>query len=343
MTVYSGTFDVRDEQLMRRAMSVALQARLVARPNPWVGAVVVCSDGASFEGCTAAPGGPHAEIAALARAGKASRGATLYSTLEPCSHTGRTGPCTKAIIDAGITRVVIGIVDPDTKVAGRGIEQLRNAGIIVDVGICANQVHTQLAPYLHHRRTGRPWVVLKMASTLDGRTAAADGTSRWITGAVARQRVHELRAESDAVLVGAGTVRADNPSLTVRDASGVSPRRIVLGTAPAGAQVHPCTEWSGELEPLLDTLGKQDVLQLLVEGGARVASEFHRKGLVNSYIFHLAPAIAGGDDAPGVFSGTSAPTINDMWRGDVVSLQQLGNDIEVVVEPRRIDERQDTQ
>jgi len=342
MTVYSGTFDVRDEQLMRRAMSAALQARLVARPNPWVGAVVVAPDGATYEGCTAAPGGPHAEVSALARAGSAARGATLYSTLEPCSHTGRTGPCAQAIIDAGISRVVVGVVDPDANVAGRGIALLRDAGITVDVGACEAHVRTQLAAYLHHRTTGRPWVVLKMASTLDGRTAAADGSSRWITGPVARQRVHELRAESDAVLVGAGTVRADNPSLTVRDAQGPSPRRIVLGPAPSDADVHPCTEWSGDLSTLLDTLGSQDVLQLLVEGGAQVAADFHGHGLVNRYVFHLAPAIAGGDDAPGVFAGAAAASIADMWRGTVVSVQQLGDDVEIIVEPNQIAERQDT-
>ena len=342
MTVYSGTFDVRDEQLMRRALGAALQARLVARPNPWVGAVVVARDGSTYEGCTAAPGGPHAEISALRRAGEAARGATLYSTLEPCSHTGRTGPCTQAIIEAGVARVVIGVVDPDAKVAGRGIEQLRAAGVTVDVGACAALVQTQLAAYLHHRTTGRPWVVLKMASTLDGRTAAADGSSRWITGEVARQRVHELRAESDAVLVGAGTVRADDPALTVRDAQGPSPRRIVLGSAPLGAKVHPCTEWSGDVDALLDSLGAQDVLQLLVEGGAKVAADFHRRGLVNRYVFHLAPAIAGGDDTPGVFAGAAAATIADMWRGRIVSLQQLGDDIEVVVEPTTFAERQDS-
>jgi diaminohydroxyphosphoribosylaminopyrimidine deaminase/5-amino-6-(5-phosphoribosylamino)uracil reductase len=237
---------------------------------------------------------------------------------------------------------VIGVVDPDAKVAGRGIEQLRAAGVTVDVGACAALVQTQLAAYLHHRTTGRPWVVLKMASTLDGRTAAADGSSRWITGEVARQRVHELRAESDAVLVGAGTVRADDPALTVRDAQGPSPRRIVLGSAPLGAKVHPCTEWSGDVDALLDSLGAQDVLQLLVEGGAKVAADFHRRGLVNRYVFHLAPAIAGGDDTPGVFAGAAAATIADMWRGRIVSLQQLGDDIEVVVEPTTFAERQDS-
>ena len=333
MNVDSGTLRVHDEQFMRRALGTALQARLISRPNPWVGAVVVALEGSTYEGCTAAPGGPHAEITALKRAGDSARGATLYCTLEPCSHTGRTGPCTQAIIDAGIARVVVGVEDPDVRVAGSGISRLREAGISVDIGVCADQVRTQLAAYLHHRSTGRPFVVLKMASTLDGRTAAADGTSRWITGDIARQRVHELRAESDAVLVGAGTVRADNPALTVRDAAGPSPRRVVLGIADPQAHVHPCTEYTGDLAVLLDQLGSEDVLQLLVEGGAHVAGDFHRAGLVNRYVFHLAPAIAGGDDAPGVFAGAATANIADMWRGRLVSVQQLGDDLEVVVEP----------
>jgi diaminohydroxyphosphoribosylaminopyrimidine deaminase/5-amino-6-(5-phosphoribosylamino)uracil reductase len=322
---------------MLRAIGTALQARLVSRPNPWVGAVVVSPSGATFEGCTAPPGGPHAEITALKRAGDAARGATLYCTLEPCAHTGRTGPCTEAIIDAGIARVVVGVQDPDTKVAGTGIARLHAAGIEIEVGVCADSVRTQLAAYLHHRSTGRPFVVLKMASTLDGRTAASDGTSRWITGEIARTRVHELRAESDAVLVGAGTVRLDDPELTVRDAEGPSPRRIVLGDAPAGARVHPCTEYNGALPSLLDTLGSDGVLQLLVEGGARVAGDFHRAGLVDRYVFHFAPAIAGGENAAGVFAGAAVTNIADMWRGRLVSVQQLGDDLEVVVEPNTIE------
>lgn len=335
MNSFSGTLGVSDEQFMRRALSTALHARLVSRPNPWVGAVVVSVDGSTYEGCTSAPGGPHGEIVALQRAGTAARGATLYSTLEPCSHTGRTGPCATAIIEAGVSRVVVGITDPDTKVSGRGIALLREAGLEVTVGVLAGQVTAQLAPYIHHRTTGTPFVVLKMASTIDGKTAAANGSSQWITGAAARQRVHELRAESDAILVGAGTVRADNPSLTVRDANGPSPRRIVLGSAPVEANVHPCTEYSGDIPTLLARLGSEDVIQLLVEGGHKVAGDFHRAGLVNRYVFHIAPAIAGGDDAPGIFSGAAATDISAMWRGSITSVQQLDGDLEVVVEPRK--------
>ena len=318
---------------MRLAITTANDARLRSRPNPWVGAVVVSREGKVFVGATREPGNAHAEIVALQQAGDLAQGATLFSTLEPCSHTGRTGPCTAAIIQAGITRVVVGTQDPDVKVSGNGIQQLRNAGISVEVGVLEHEVRSQLAAYLHHRSTGRPYVVLKMASTIDGRIAAADGTSKWITGQTARKRVHELRAQSDAIVIGAGTVRADNPSLTVRDVDGPSPRRIVLGKISDQALVHPCTQWTGTLPDLLDTLGKEGVVQLLVEGGARVAASFHRERLINQYIMHIAPVIAGGDNAAGVFAGPAAATMTDMWRGRVVSTTNLDGDIEIILEP----------
>ena len=193
-----------DVELMRRAMALAAGVRSTTAPNPWVGSVVVPSEpsgsggGPSFEGATAPPGGPHAEVAALAAAGDAARGATLYVTLEPCAHHGRTPPCTAAIIEAGVARVVVGVEDPDPLVAGRGIAALRDAGIDVTVGVAAGEVAEQLAPYLKHRRTGQPWVVLKMAASLDARTAAPDGTSRWITGEAARHDVHVLRSRRRA-------------------------------------------------------------------------------------------------------------------------------------------------
>lgn len=322
-----------DIGFMQRAMSNAAAVRTSTSPNPWVGAVVVTASGEAFDGATQPPGGPHAEIVALRAAGDESHGATIYSTLEPCSHHGRTGPCAEALIAAGVRRVVVGIEDPDPKVAGRGIAALRAAGIEVVSGVTSAQVRSQLAPYLKHRTTGRPFVVLKLASTLDGRLAAADGTSQWITGSAARADAHRLRAESDAILVGAGTVRDDDPSLTVRHVEGRDPLRVVLGTAPAGAKVHPCLERSGDLEPILDELGERDVLQLLVEGGATVAHRFHHQGLVDQYVVYLAPALLGGDDGAPLFRGPGAPTIGDLWRGRITSVAQLGDDIRLVVEP----------
>jgi diaminohydroxyphosphoribosylaminopyrimidine deaminase/5-amino-6-(5-phosphoribosylamino)uracil reductase len=322
-----------DERMMRLAVDTACTARLRSRPNPWVGAVVVAQNGEVFTGATLEPGNAHAEIVALNAAAHHAQGSTLFSTLEPCNHTGRTGPCTQAIIDAGVSRVVVGTLDPDSKVSGSGVQQLRKAGLTVDVGVLEQEVKQQLAAYLHHRTTGRPFVVLKMASTIDGRIAAADGSSKWITGETARKRVHQLRAESDAIVVGAGTVRADDPTLTVRDVEGPSPRRIVLGTIDASAKVHPCTQWTGTLPDLLDTLGKEGVVQLLVEGGARVAASFHRERLINQYIMHIASVIAGGDNAAGVFAGPAASTMADMWRGRIVSTTNLDGDIEIILEP----------
>ena len=325
-----------DEVMMGRAIGLAAGVRSTTSPNPWVGAVLLTRDGATFDGATEPPGGRHAEIAALdaARgAGAAVDGATLYSTLEPCSHHGRTPPCTDAIVAANLARVVVGIEDPDVLVAGEGLAKLRAAGIQVDVGVGANDVRAQLAPYVKHRTTGRPWVLLKLAASLDGRTAAPDGTSQWITGDAARADAHKLRAESDAVIVGAGTVRADDPALTVRGAPGDDPLRVVLGHAPAGARVHPCVELNGPLPEVLDELGRRGVVQAMIEGGATVAGAFHREGLVDRYVVYLAPALFGGDDARPLLAGAGASTIDELWRGRITSVERLGDDLRVEMEP----------
>ena len=328
MTATGG--EAEDEALMGEAIAVAATARTTASPNPWVGCVIVpAGDGPAVEAATHPPGGPHAEAAALALAGDAARGATVYVTLEPCAHHGRTAPCAEALVAAGVRRVVVGLEDPDARVRGRGIALLRRSGIEVTVGVGAARIAEQLAPYLKHRRTGRPWVVLKLAATLDGRIAAADGSSRWITGPLARADAHRLRAESDAVVIGAGTVRADDPALTVRDADGPDPLRVVLGQIPEGARVAPALSESGDLGSVLDRLGGRDVLQVLVEGGATVAAGFHRAGLVDRYVLYLAPALAGGDDSPGLFRGPGAASIGDMWRGRILSVERLGPDLRV--------------
>jgi diaminohydroxyphosphoribosylaminopyrimidine deaminase/5-amino-6-(5-phosphoribosylamino)uracil reductase len=329
-----------DRTHMQRAVEAAEQARYRVSPRPGVGCAVVATDGTVHVGATDGREGPHAEVVALRTAGPDARGATAYVTLEPCSHHGRTPPCADALIEAGVRRVVVALADPDPQVSGAGIARLRAAGIEVDVGCRAEDVEAQLWAYLVHRRTGRPAVVLKLAASLDGRTAAPDGTSRWITGPDARADAHRLRAESDAVLVGAGTVRADDPALTVRlpeieQLEGFrQPLRVVLGRAPAGAAVHPAVETDGDLGEILDDLGARGVLQVLVEGGATVAHDFHHAGLVDRYVLYLAPVLFGGDDALGLFRGDGAATIEDVWRGSVADVRRLGADLRVDMVPR---------
>lgn len=322
-----------DNEAMTQAMELASTVRGATSPNPWVGALIESPSGARYAGATEPPGGRHAEVVALDAAGDDARGATMWVTLEPCSHHGRTGPCADAVLEAGIARVVVGLVDPDAKVAGSGIERLRAAGVEVVVGVEGEAIRHQLAPYVKHRTTGRPWVVLKLGASLDGRTAAPDGSSQWITGGAARADAHAVRAHSDAIVVGAGTVRADDPSLTVRHVEGRDPLRVVLGDAPAGAKVLPALQHHGTLEELLDDLGQRGVVQVLVEGGASVAGSFHRAGLVDHYIVYLAPALFGGDDARPMFSGPAAATIDDVWRGAITSVTHLGGDLRIDLAP----------
>ena len=337
----------RWDGVMAGAIEAASAVRHLTSPNPWVGAVLVAADGSAYTGATSPPGGPHAERHALASAGAAAKGATLVTTLEPCGHQGRTAPCTEAIIEAGVRRVVIGVMDPDPAVSGAGEARLRAAGIEVQVGVRAAEVERQLLAYLHHRRTGRPWMVAKLAASIDGRTAAPDGTSQWITSLPARTDAHRLRAASDAVIVGAGTVRADDPSLTVRHwtppggrvwSDGTEPvdvfqpRRVVVGTAPDGARVHPCLQWEGRLSDLVDRLGAEGTTQALVEGGPAVAGAFVRAGLIDSFVVYVAPALFGGDDGAPVLSGPGVRSISDVLRGSVTSVERLGPDVRLDVE-----------
>lgn len=327
-----------DLERMSRAIELGASARASTPPNPWVGCVLQTVDGSVFEGATQPVGGPHAEAVALTAAADASvatEGATAWVTLEPCSHHGRTPPCADALIEAGVTRVVAALQDPDPNVSGRGLERLAAAGVDVVLGVRDAEAADSLAPYLHHRRTGRPWVVLKLASSLDGRTAAPDGSSRWITGSAARADAHGLRAESDAVLVGAGTVRTDNPSLTVRDAPAPrgDPVRVVLGTAPPGANVHPCLERSGDLGEVLDELGALGHVQVLVEGGAAVAHAFHHARLVDRYVVYVAPVLFGGDDGRGMFAGPGAASMAEVLRGRLRRVTTIGDDLRIDLDP----------
>lgn len=236
-----------DVAAMQRAITLGERARLTAPPNPWVGCVLVRDGEVVGEGFHLTPGEPHAEVNALAQAGDRARGATAYVPLEPCSHHGRTPPCTGALIAAGVTRVVAALIDPDERVGGNGVRELREHGVEVTIGVGNEDARESLAPYLFHRMTDRAWCVLKSAMSVDGRIAAADGTSRWITGDLARADAHRLRAESQAVLVGSGTALADRPALTVRHFDpplGKQPLRVLLdarGRVPANGPLFDTT------------------------------------------------------------------------------------------------------
>lgn len=317
---------------MNRALSLAAGVRRSAAPNPSVGCVILDSAGSAVgEGASAPVGGPHAEAIALGMAGESARNGTTVVTLEPCSHQGRTPPCSDALIRAGVSKVVVALLDPDPRVNGAGIQALEAAGIEVELGVKAEPAAQQLRAYLHHRRTGRPYVVLKLAATLDGRIAAPDGSSRWITGDEARADGHRLRADSDAVLVGAGTVRADDPELTVRVGDGPDPMRIVLGTAPEGARVQPAVELYGTPEAVLRELSGKGILQLLIEGGASVAAQFHRAGLVDRYVLYLAPALLGGEGGTPLMTGPGAETMAEIWRGRFDAVERLGEDLRIEI------------
>ncbi len=314
------------EASMLEAIRFGEDSRRISGPNPWVGALLE-SGGQKHFGRTQRPGGPHAEIEAL-RQVTSAKGSELFVTLEPCSHFGRTPPCASSIVEAGVKRVNIAILDPDPKVFGQGVKILSDGGVDVTIGVRASEAAHSLAPYIKHRSTGRPWVVLKLAMSLDGKVAAPDGSSRWITGAASRAHAHALRADSDVIIVGAGTVRVDDPTLTARlDDVVKQPERIVLGGIPEGAKVLPARSYRGDIEELLGELGERGVLQVLVEGGPTVASEFHRLGLADQYSAYIAPAIFATDRARAALSGSSMESMEGIWRGVTSKVERLGNDV----------------
>ena len=348
---------------LRRAIGLAAGALGTTNPNPPVGTVVLGPDGESIgDGFTQPAGGAHAEIVALRAAGDRTRGATLVTTLEPCRHVGRTGPCTDAIVAAGIARVVFAVGDPNDAAAGGG-EALRAHGVDVEAGVLESEAERDLMPWLTAVRRRRPYVTWKYAATLDGRTAAADGTSRWITGAAARRDVHRLRLLSDAVLVGIGTVLADDPVLTVRDLPATrQPLRVVVdgkARTPAsarildaaaatlvavgvdadpdrvkvlrdtGAEVVELARRDGRIDigALLATLFEREALLLLVEGGATLASSFVRQRLVDRVVGYHAPALLGA--GPPVLADAGVATIADALRLEVDDVERIGDDVRI--------------
>lgn len=345
-----------DRHLFAMARAVALASTHHPHPNPRVGAVVLDSSGAVVGGgAHRAVGGQHAEVVALAEAGEAARGGTLVVTLEPCVHQGRTPPCVEAVIDAGIARVIVGVLDPDPRVDGKGVEHLRARGIAVTVGTGADLVEALDPGYLHHRRSARPRVTLKMAATLDGQAAAADGTSQWLTGPEARRDAHELRARSDAVMVGAGTVLADDPRLTVRLGAGSpDPRPVIIAgdrDLPADARLfarHPLVysprpldlpaevvvlpgATGVDLVAVMEDLGRRGIVDLLVEGGPTLAGALNGAGLVDRYVLYYGAGLAGGVGRP-VLEGRFT-TVAGLDGVDVVSVRLLEGDLRVEAVP----------
>jgi diaminohydroxyphosphoribosylaminopyrimidine deaminase / 5-amino-6-(5-phosphoribosylamino)uracil reductase len=357
---------------MRRAAELAGHALGSTSPNPPVGAVVLDVEGAPVgEGFTSPPGGPHAEVQALDMAGDRARGGTLVVTLEPCNHTGRTGPCSRAIFAAGISRVVIGVRDPNPAAAG-GIETLTEAGVDVEVGVSEDLAFHSAEAWLVAVRRARPFVTWKYAASLDGRAAAADGSSQWITGAEARADAHRLRSHSDAVLVGSGTVLADDCHLTVRHGGKLAarqPLRVVVDThartpldakvvdpaaptliacgddADAGAldRLRAVTdvvvlprshEGRVDLGALLIELYRRDVRSVLLEGGPALAGAFVDERRVDLVVAYLAPALIGGDGTPAL-AGSGAPSIDKAWRLRLDDVRRVGADLRIEARPSK--------
>lgn len=338
---------------MRRAVELAARGLGRTSPNPVVGAVVLDPDGEpAGEGWHQQAGTPHAEAVALAAAGSRARGGTVVVTLEPCAHTGRTGPCSELLHDAGVARVVYAVADPDP-IAGGGAARLREYGVDVVGGVLASAAERVNEAWLHAVRHGRPFVTVKYGATLDGRVAAPDGSSKWITGPDARIDVHRLRDTCDAVMVGVGTVLADDPRLTVRDDDGRDtahqPLRVVVdthgrtppqaqvraGAAPTlvltRAQVHTS---AGRLDPwaILRVLHERGIRSVLLEGGPTLVGSFVDAGLVDRVIAYLAPALLGGV-ARSAVGGRGAPTISEAWRLHLDDVTTLGGDIRVTARP----------
>jgi diaminohydroxyphosphoribosylaminopyrimidine deaminase/5-amino-6-(5-phosphoribosylamino)uracil reductase len=333
--------DVTDESHMRRAVALSLLSLGGTSPNPNVGCVLAAPSGEVVgEGRTAPVGGPHAEVSALAAAGELARGATAYVTLEPCDHTGRTGPCTQALIAAGVARVVAAVRDPNPVAAG-GAQTLRAAGIPVDIGTEHDAAHAAMIGWLTAVGRGTPYVIWKFAATLDGRSAAADGTSKWITSPQARADVHRIRAGVDAIIAGVGTVLADNPELTVRTPAGPAarqPLRVVVdgsGRTPPGARVldGAAATWvvtSGgggrvDLRVMLRELYDRGVRTALLEGGPTLAGAFLAEGLVDRVVAYFAPKLLGA--GPAALAGAGISTISEALTLDVVDVATIGPDV----------------
>ncbi len=358
-------FTPDDERFMRHALVLATKGRGRTSPNPMVGAVVAQHGRIVGEGYHARAGKPHAEVIALEHAGGAARNADLYVTLEPCGHYGRTPPCADRIIQTGIRRVVVPTIDPNPLVSGRGVQRLRDAGVIVDLGLRsedATDLNEVFIKFIKHRT---PFVVLKAAISLDGKIATRTGDARWVSGERSREHVHTLRDQVDAVIVGIGTVRRDNPRLTTRlPEGGRDPIRVVvdgLGPFPYDAQILQADAASRtwvavaadapaeriralehrglmvleaggfrgrvSLEHLLKRLGEREITSVMIEGGEGIFTSAIEEGIVDKFLLFVAPILVGGKTAPGLFGGTGTEKIDHALRLARLRIEQLGEDL----------------
>lgn len=356
-------FSAADHAYMARALQLAAMGLTTTTPNPRVGCVIVKDGQVVGEGWHERAGTPHAEIHALKAAGEAARGATVYVTLEPCSHHGRTPPCAEALVNAGVARVVAAMRDPNPLVAGAGIDMLTLAGIDAEVGLMEAEARALNPGFVSRMTRGRPWVRLKTASTLDGKTALANGQSQWITGEAARADVQCLRARACAILTGRGTVRADDPKMTVRDLDiGRQPLRVVVDSTlrtPASAAILPALvachhanpdaraaleaasaeviELPGadgrvDLAALLALLAQRGVNELHVEAGAALNGALLAENLVDEWVAYVAP-MAVGDAARGLFAMPELAALKDATRFTLADVRQLGGDLRLTLVP----------
>ena len=356
-----------DKKYMQKALSLAEQGKGFTSPNPCVGAVIVNKDKIVGKGYHHAAGMPHAEVEAINDAGSKACGATIYVTLEPCNHFGKTPPCTQQIVKAGIQKVVIGCKDPNPEVSKEGIQYLRNKGVEVVSGILEDQATTLIEDFIWYVKNNKtPFVILKCASTLDGKIATSTRDSKWITNEKSRLFVHKIRHEADAILVGSGTLHADDPSLTsrIQKTKTKDPARIILDTnltikedakvlsqysdavtyivtAPkiskqrkkkienTGAKIIqvPLKNEKPDLQKLMVKLGKMSILSLLIEGGSMVAGSALRENIINKVMLFLAPKLLGGSDGIQIFDGKGPKLIKDAFELNNISVVQFDNDI----------------
>lgn len=355
---------MNDIDYMKLALQIAKSTRGQTSPNPIVGSVVVKDGQIVGIGAHLKAGEGHAEVQALKMAGEKARGATIYVTLEPCSHYGKTPPCADLIIERGIKRAVIATTDPNPKVAGNGIQKLKDAGIEVVVGVCREEADKMNAVFFHYIKTKRPYVTLKTAMTLDGKIATKTGESKWITSGEAREDAHYYRHVNDAILVGVGTVIADDPSLTTRlPLGGKQPIRIVLDRhlrTPLKAklvqdQLAPTwiitTEHASEekeyqlrengvrvirlpdfsLSSVLNVLGEQKITSLFVEGGAEISGSFLKEQLVHQWIIYVAPKAFGGRAAPSAVAGEGIAKVKEAFLFEWEEVTRIGPDLKLVL------------